>query len=86
MNVLIKSAHPTEHGLYFEASTGKTTAHVNLWKDGSIWVLCASIRTAHRVGLGKSFPSVAAARDAYKSSAMKALISAAATASLTIAA
>lgn len=85
MELVITDTRRSEHGFYFSGTCGKVSALVSIHSWG-VQVICEN--SAHRVwrGAGRHFANVGAAREGYKSGEMKALISAAAEASLSIAA
>lgn len=77
MQIQINQASKTEHGNWFDATCGKTSAWVAISKNG---VQVCTKNAAHRAwgGFGKHFPTVADAVANYKSAEMKAIIEAAA--------
>jgi hypothetical protein len=75
--ILITKQIESEHGFYFEATCGKTTAQVAIHSD-RVQVIC--LNAMHKVarGPGRVFPSVSAAIQGYKKAEMRAIIEAAA--------
>jgi hypothetical protein len=76
MQVIITSVEHTECGKYFLVDCGKTSAHIYISKLGYINVCCKN--ASHKVWnkSGRYFRTFQEALDGYKSSEMKAIISA----------
>jgi hypothetical protein len=77
MQVIITSAEDTENGKYFLIDCGKTSAHIYVSKAGYINVCCKNASHKAWKGSGRYFLTFQEAVEAYKSSEMKAIISAA---------
>ena len=74
MMVAIESIEKNEFGKYISASCGKKEAHIILYNDGSVNVVCKN--ASHKVwkSCGRMFDCVEDAINGYKSSEMKAMI------------
>jgi hypothetical protein len=77
MNVLILSSSRSDQYASFELACGNQKARVNFGPNG-VGALCLNASNRAWGGLGRSFPDVASALAAYKSSAMRSMIRAAA--------
>ncbi len=77
MQILIIRSETVEAGKYFEASCGKTIAHVYISKFGFINVCCNNASHKAWKASGRYFKSFDDALAAYKSTEMKAIINAA---------
>ena len=76
MQFLIIQSETVEAGKYFEASCGKTIAYVYASNLGYIRVCCKNAMHKAWKGNGRVFQTFAEALAGYKSSEMKAIISA----------
>jgi len=76
MQFLIIQSETVEAGKYFEASCGKTVAHVYVSNAGYINVCCKNASHKAWKGNGRYFRTFDEALAGYKSADMKAIISA----------
>lgn len=78
MNVLIKEAVRGSHGgFHVHAACGNVEAYVGFSRVTGVGVCCMNASNRVWKKAGRTFPSVAAALEGYKSGEMKAIIGAA---------
>lgn len=77
MNVIINQTYKTCRMVYFEASCGATSATVGYGlEDKSVSVVCGNASNRVWKGTGRTFVSIDAALESYKSEAMRLIINA----------